>query len=119
MRSSRPTLILLGSQTAAAQWAPFATVEDGFSATFPGKPKVESTTYATEYRMTLPARARAEDALGQYSTTVVDYRGPQKLHDDAVAKCRGAKGANGMTATRARTIFASRLPARWTTPHGT
>ena len=33
------TLIVLGSQTAAAQeWAPFASVEDGFSATFPGKP---------------------------------------------------------------------------------
>jgi hypothetical protein len=90
-------LILLGSQSAAAQeWAPFASVEDGFSATFPGKPKVESTTYATEYRMTLPARVySAEDALGQYSTTVVDYRGAQKLHDDAVAKCRAAKGANG------------------------
>lgn len=109
------TLVLLGSQTAAAQspspqasanlavaqsgggeWAPFASVEDGFSATFPGKPTVESITYATEYRMTLPARVySAEDALGRYSTTVVDYRGARKLHDDAVAKCRAAKGANG------------------------
>jgi hypothetical protein len=48
-------------------------------ATFPGKPKVESITYATEYRMTLPGRVySAEDPLGPYSTTVVDYRGAQQ-----------------------------------------
>jgi len=90
-------VILLGSGNAFAQdWAPFASIEDGFSATFPGTPKVEPTTYATEYRMTLPGRVySAEDALGRYSTTVVDYRGVQKLHDAAAATCRAAKGANG------------------------
>ena len=90
-------VILLGSGTVFAQdWAPFFNVGDGFSATFPGQPKVETITYATEYRMTLPGRVySASDALGRYSTTVVDYRGIQKLHDDASATCRAAKGANG------------------------
>ena len=90
-------VILCGSGTAFAQdWATYLNVEDGFSATFPGQPKVEPITYATEYRMTLPGRVyRASDALGRYSTTVVDYRGVQKLHDDASAACRAAKGANG------------------------
>ena len=78
-------------------WAHFASTEDGFSANFPGKPKVEQTTYPTEYRMQLPARVyTAVDALGRYSTTVVDYRGIQKLHDAAEAKCKAAKGANGL-----------------------
>lgn len=89
-------VLVLGAAPAVAQdWEPFISVEDGFSATFPGKPKVEPITYATEYRMTLPGRVySAEDSMGRYSTTVVDYRGIQKLHDEASEKCRAAKGAN-------------------------
>jgi len=37
---------------------------------------------------------RAADALGRYSTTVVDYRGIEKMHADRAAKCQAAKGAN-------------------------
>ena len=80
-------------------WIHFKSIEDGFSANFPGQPKVEQITYPTEYRMELPARVyRGEDALGRYSTTVVDYRGIQKLHDAAEAKCKAAaaKGASGL-----------------------
>jgi hypothetical protein len=89
-------LILLGPAVAFGQdWARFVSVEDGFSANFPGKPTVKPITWDTEYRQKLPGRVySAEDPLGRYSTTVVDYRGVQKLHDDAVAKCRAAKGAN-------------------------
>lgn len=81
----------------AQEWERFVSTEDGFSATFPGTPRVEPMTYATEYRQRLPGRIySAEDALGRYSTTVVDYRGVQKLHDEAVAKCRAANGADGL-----------------------
>ncbi|MBI2186549.1 MAG: hypothetical protein HYU37_05420 [Acidobacteria bacterium] len=75
--------LLGGAGAASAQdWAPFVSVEDGFSAVFPGKPKVEQIAYATEYRQQLPGRIySAEDALGRYVTTVVDYRGVQKLWD--------------------------------------
>ena len=63
--------------------------------TIPGKPKAETTTYLTEYRQTLPAKVySAADALGRYSTTVVDYRGIEKMHADRAAKCQAAKGAN-------------------------
>ena len=86
----------LASPTLAQEWARFVSTEDGFSATFPGKPAVNTTTWATEYRQTLPARVySAKDAMGRYSTTVVDYRGVEKLHEAAVAKCRAAKGAGG------------------------
>jgi hypothetical protein len=89
-------LIVCASQSAPAQeWTRFVTPEDGVSANFPGKPKIESTTYQSEYRQTLPAKVySAADALGRYSTTVVDYRGIEKLHADRAAKCQAAKGAN-------------------------
>ena len=92
-----PTAVLLfGSAPVFAQeWMPFVSIEDGFRAVFPGKPKVEEITYTSEHRMTLPGRVySAEDARGRYSTTVIDYRGIEKLHDDAEAKCLAAKGAN-------------------------
>jgi hypothetical protein len=89
-------VMLCGSAPAFAQeWLPFISAEDGFSAVYPGQPKVEAITYPTEYRMTLPGRVySAEDARGRYSTTVIDYRGIQKLHDDAEATCLASKGAN-------------------------
>lgn len=88
------TFILCVAGPAAAQdWARFVSTEDGFSATFPGKPTVTTTTWDTEYRQKLPGRVySAQDAMGRYSTTVIDYRGIEKLHLDAVAKCRAAKG---------------------------
>ena len=89
-------LIVCASQSALAQeWTRFVSPEDGFSANYPGQPKVETTTYLSEYRQTLPAKIyRAADALGRYSTTVVDYRGIEKMHADRAAKCQAAKGAN-------------------------
>jgi hypothetical protein len=88
--------ILALSQPAAAQeWARFVSPEEGFSANYPGQPKIEATTYTTEYRQQLPAKVfSAADPLGRYSTTVVDYRGIEKLHTDRAAKCLAAKGAN-------------------------
>ena len=89
-------LILSLSQPAFAQdWTRFVSPEDGFSSNYPGKPKVETTTYTSEYRQQLPAKVyTAADALGRYSTTVVDYRGSEKMHADRAAKCQAAKGAN-------------------------
>jgi hypothetical protein len=89
-------LIVCVSQSAQAQeWTRFVSPEDGFSANYPGRPKAETATYLTEYRQTLPARTyTAEDALGRYSTMVVDYRGLEKLHTGRAAACLAAKGAN-------------------------
>jgi hypothetical protein len=88
-------VVLVSSPAAAQDWAPFPSLEDGFRANFPGAPKVDSFTYTTEYKASLPARVyRAADALGRYSTTVVDYRGIERLHNERAAKCLAAKGAN-------------------------
>jgi hypothetical protein len=92
-----PAAVLLClSQPAFGQdWTRFVSAEAGFSANYPGQPKVETTTYLTEYRQQVPATTyTAADALGRYSTTVVDYRGLEKLHADRTGKCLAAKGAN-------------------------
>jgi hypothetical protein len=100
MRFIRPipvalVLCCIAHPVLAQEWTRFVSPEDGFSANFPGKPAVETTTYLSEYRQTLPAKVyRATDALGRYSTTVVDYRGIEKMHADRAAKCQAAKGAN-------------------------
>jgi hypothetical protein len=79
----------------AQEWGPLTFKEDGFRAAFPGQPKVETIGYTSEFRLTLPARVyRASDALGRYSTTVVDYRNVERLHNERAATCRAAKGAN-------------------------
>ena len=86
-------IVFLSQPVFAQDWARFVSVEDGFGANFPGQPKVEAITYTTEYRMPLPARTySAADALGRYSTTVVDYRNIEKLHAERAAKCRAANG---------------------------
>lgn len=86
---------LLCAPAFAQEWTHFTGKEDGFSSNYPGAPKVETTTYATQFGQTLPARVyRAADPLGRYTTTVVDYRNIEKLHNERSAKCRAANGAN-------------------------
>jgi hypothetical protein len=79
----------------AQDWQTVTVTEDGFRSNFPGQPTVENITYESEFRLSLPGRVyRARDALGEYSTTVVDYRNVQRLHDERSAKCLAARGAN-------------------------
>ena len=86
-------IVFLSQPVLAQDWTRFVSTEDGFSANYPGQPKVETSTYTSEYRQQLPARVyTASDALGRYSTTVVDYRNIEKLHADRAAKCRAANG---------------------------
>jgi hypothetical protein len=94
-RAAAVLVALSAAPVFAQDWAPMTFKEDGFRAAFPGKPAVETTSYATEFRLTLPARVyRASDALGRYSTTVVDYRNVERMHNERAAACRAAKGAN-------------------------
>jgi hypothetical protein len=88
-------LVTAAGPVSAQDWATVKFIEDGFRANFPGEPTIESITYETEFDMQLPGRVyQAADALGDYSTTVVDYRGVQQLHDERSNRCRAANGAN-------------------------
>ena len=60
---------------AQEEWDNFKFPEDGFEVNFPGRPKVENTTWASQYRYSLPAHLyTASNGRERYSVTVVDYR---------------------------------------------
>ena len=86
-RLIQAAFVVAAAVPAAAQdWATATFPDDGFRTNFPGEPKVESITYESEFHLQLPGRVyRAADALGAYSTTVVDYRASQRLHDERAA----------------------------------
>ena len=88
-------LVAAAGSVSAQDWVTIKFIDDGFRANFPGEPTIEPITYDTEMGMQLPGRVyHAADALGDYSTTVVDYRTSQQLHDEYSNRCRAANGAN-------------------------
>jgi hypothetical protein len=74
-------LTLPWSDSATAQeWAPFTTVQDGFTINFPGQPRVMQTTWRSQLDFVLPARVYSADRGSErYSITVVDYSGIEQL----------------------------------------
>jgi hypothetical protein len=71
---------------AQEEWDNFKFPEDGFEVNFPGKPKVENTTWVSQYRYQLPAKVyTASHGAERYSVTVVDYR-PAEAQGVARAK---------------------------------
>lgn len=72
----------------AQEWEDFVFVEDGFTANFPGRPRVENTTWVSQYRYTLPARVyTASRGAERYVATVVDYRAAEKQGIDRANQC--------------------------------
>ena len=90
-----PAALIAAAPLCAQDWLTVTVTEDGFRSNFPGQPAVEPIAYETEFRLSLPGRVySAADALGRYSTTVVDYRDVGRLHNERSAACLEAKGAN-------------------------
>lgn len=88
-------LVAAAGAVSAQDWATAELIEDGFRANFPGEPTIEIIRYETEFDMQLPGRVyHASDALGDYSTTVVDYRGSRQLHEERRTRCLAANGTN-------------------------
>jgi hypothetical protein len=91
------TLALASPAAAQEEWDVFSSKEDGFSVNFPGQPKVETTTWMTEYRYTVPARIyRAERGRERYTVTVADYRNLEQQGIERAKTCpRGAETCLG------------------------
>ena len=90
-----PAALIVAAPLCAQDWQTVTRTDDGFRSNFPGEPTVEPIVYETEFRLSLPGRVyKAADALGRYSTTVVDYRDVGRLHGERSATCLAAKGAN-------------------------
>jgi hypothetical protein len=72
----------------AQEWDEFVFVDDGFKVNFPGPPRMENTTWESQYRYTLPARVySASRGAERYLVTVVDYRGLEKLGVERSKQC--------------------------------
>ena len=85
---SATVVLLLAGPAFAQEWAEFVNVEDGFEVAFPGEPRVETTTWTSEYGYTLPARVyRAERGQERYLMTVVDFRGIEQQGIERAETC--------------------------------
>lgn len=83
------SLLLSVSGSLFAQgWTEFASREDRFTCNFPGQPKVTQTTYKSERGADLPARVYSvTQGQSQYSVTVVDYSGIEKILTEKAKSC--------------------------------
>jgi hypothetical protein len=81
-------IVALVSPALAQDWDEFVFVDDRFKVNFPGKPRIEETTWVSQYRYTLPARVyTASRGAERYSVTVVDYRPIEKLGIERSQAC--------------------------------
>ena len=77
---SAALVLSLAAPAVAQEWTEYANAEDGFKLNFPGEPRVETTTWTSEYGYELPARIyRADRGMERYSMTVVDFRGIEQM----------------------------------------
>ena len=105
-------LVAAAGSVSAQDWATFKFIDDGFRANFPGEPTMEPISYDTEFGMQFPGLIyHAADALGEYSTTVVDYRSSQDVHDERSSQCRAAEGANQLDGDSCQNDFAMEVVA--------
>src|ERR1700719_2513162 len=72
----------------AQEWKDYKNQKDGFTAQFPGEPRVTERTWKSEASFTLPERIYSLDlGSSRYSVTVVDYSGIQTLGRARLKSC--------------------------------
>src|SRR5438876_7408427 len=87
--SMAAVVLFISAPSLAQEWIQYASRADLFGVNFPGEPKVQDITYATEYGISLPGRVySAESGASRYSVTVVDYSDAEKIHTARVEQCR-------------------------------
>ena len=75
-------MLIVSCPAFSQEFTPYASRTDLFAVAFPGEPKVQETTWKTEYGLTLPARIYSvENRRGRYSATVIDYKDVEKMHE--------------------------------------
>ena len=101
---SAVAILSFSGSCAAQDWIEFASTADRFTLNFPAQPRIEDTTYTSEYGAVLPARVyRAESGPSRYSMTVVDYRPLERILTEKSEACPpGAETCSGTLATSGR-----------------
>lgn len=76
----------------------FASKEERFTVTFPGKPTISETTWVSEYGAVLPARVYSVTGItGRHTLTVVDYRPVERILLEKAKSCPlGAETCQGV-----------------------
>ena len=89
--------LFISTPLLAQDWTEFVSREDGFKLDFPGQPKVQDTTFTSEYGYTLPARVYSvERGRERYLMTIVDYNGIEAMGKERVKSCPpGAEPCHG------------------------
>jgi hypothetical protein len=73
--------LLLARPAAAQEWIEYENRLDGFTIPAPGEPKVEATTWDSEYGARFPGRVYTwEQGRNRYSVTVIDYSDAERIH---------------------------------------
>src|SRR6186997_3462183 len=81
-------VVMTAGIASAQEWMEFVSASDGFRVNFPGQPRVQETTYKSEFGYTLPSRIfSAERGREQYVMTVVDYNGIEAMGKERVKTC--------------------------------
>lgn len=74
-------------------WLEFTSLEERFTAVFPGKPTVTETPWLTQFGAVLPARVYSvTQGQSRYTITVVDYRPVERVQVEKARAC--PEGAN-------------------------
>lgn len=96
-------LLLTVASPAVAQedYTEFASKDDRFTVTFPGKPVVTEENWLTEYFVNLPAKVYTVKGIsGTHKLTVVDYTPVERILVEKAAKCPpGAETCIGVADT--------------------
>lgn len=98
-------MLTLSAPVQAQEWIEFASLQDGFTANFPGQPTIAETTFRSQFGADLPARVySAERGPGRYSLTVVDYRPLERILTEKSKSCPvAAETCAGNTAATSST----------------
>lgn len=100
-RLSAAVMLFASGPSFAQGWIEYRDLEQGFGVNFPGEPTVEESSWQSQFGASLPARIyRADTPRGDYSITVVDYRGIETILTEQAADCPpGAETCSGTAAS--------------------
>ena len=85
--------LLVAAPSSAQEWATYTNKVDRFEVNLPGQPKVQETTWPSEYGAVFPGRVYSYEQNGnRYSVTVIDYTNAEKIHAARTNKTEADSG---------------------------
>lgn len=90
-------LLSVPASAVSQEWIEFKSVEDRFTANFPGQPTITQTTWKSQFGADLPARVYSgTQGQSRYSLTVVDFSQIEKILGEKAKNCpAGAETCRG------------------------